>query len=460
MNPESFRKRFAEISSELERIVAEGEIPGISCGVRFGDTVETASFGVTNTNHPLNVNDEAFFQIGSITKTFVALAVMRLVDAGRIDLERPVKELLEDFALSDKGAEEKITVKHLLTHTSGMKGDYFKDFGYGKDALEKMVKSMSAIPQINPPGKILSYCNSGFYVAGRAIEVFTGKPFEEAINEMVSKPLELDKIRFFPEEIITERFAVGHQIEKEHISIARPWHIGRAMHPAGGIITNVKDLLKYSAFYFAESAPRRSGIISEDSFEALTTGKIDASPASKVALGWFVEEIEGVKVLQHGGGTNGQISLLIIVPDLNFSAAILTNSSEGSKATSIFTRIVIESILGLSPTTLTPANDALERAEKILGMYIGEMSDLDIFKKDGKLFIREIPRGGFPEEDSEPAPPSLPQEVSISEEGLLINHSEPYLSNAGEFMPDPSSEVAELRIGLRIYKRSLSNEIL
>ena len=92
---------------------------------------------------------------------------MRLVDAGRIDLERPIKELLEDFVLSDKGAEEKITMKHLLTHTSGTKGDYFKDFGYGKDALEKLVRNMSSLPQINPPGRILSYCNSGFYVAGR-----------------------------------------------------------------------------------------------------------------------------------------------------------------------------------------------------------------------------------------------------------------------------------------------------
>ncbi|WP_367361866.1 hypothetical protein [Mesotoga sp.] len=57
-------------------------------------------------------------------------------------------------------------MKHLLTHT-GMKGDYFKDFGYGKDALEKLVRNMSSLPQINPPGRILSYCNSGFYVAGR-----------------------------------------------------------------------------------------------------------------------------------------------------------------------------------------------------------------------------------------------------------------------------------------------------
>ncbi|MBN2219460.1 MAG: beta-lactamase family protein [Kosmotogaceae bacterium] len=456
MNLGDYKNGFSNVAAELEKVVSEGKIPGLSCGIRFGESVETATCGVTNLNHPLEVNDDTFFQIGSITKTFVALAVMRLVDRGRLDLERPLRDYLPSFKLSDGEAEKRLTMRHLLTHTSGLKGDYFKDFGYGNDALENMVHSMSALPQINPPGKILSYCNSGFYVAGRVIEVITGKPFEEAICELVSKPLDLDKIRFFPEEIITERFAVGHQVEREQISVARPWHIGRAMHPAGGIVTNVKDLLKYSAFYFAESFPIRSGIISEDSFKALTTGRIDASPASRVALGWFVEEIEGIKVLQHGGGTNGQISLLIIVPDLNFSAAILTNSSEGSKATSVFTRIVIESLLGLSPASLAPANDALKRAEKIVGMYIGEMSDLNIFKEDSKLFIREIPRGGFPEEDSKPAPPSLPQEMSISEEGFLIDQSEPFLSSAGEFMLDPSGEVAKLRIGLRIYKKAAS----
>ncbi|PVD15412.1 hypothetical protein V512_000425 [Mesotoga sp. Brook.08.105.5.1] len=451
MNLRSFRKRFAEITSELEKLVTEGEIPGISCGVRFKDTVETASLGVTNINHPLKVSDETFFQIGSITKTFVALAVMRLVDAGRIDLERPIKELLEDFALSDKGAEEKITMKHLLTHTSGMKGDYFKDFGYGKDALEKLVRNMSSLPQINPPGRILSYCNSGFYVAGRVIEAVTGKTFEEAIIELVSKPLGLENIHFFPEDIITERFAVGHLITEDRISVALPWAVGRAIHPAGGIITNIKELLNYSAFYFSDRASDRNGIISDDSFTKLITGKIDASPASKVALGWFVEEIDGVATIQHGGGTNGQISLLMVFPEIDFSAAILTNSNEGSKATSLFSRMIVEDLLELNPVITEPATNYLERAEKIAGLYRGEMSDLEIFIEQGKSFIKEIPRVGFPDEDSEPAPPSTPQEISISDEGFIINLSEPYLASAGEFIVNESGRIEGLRIGLRIY---------
>jgi hypothetical protein len=91
----------------------------------------------------------------------------------------------------------------------------------------------------------------------------------------------------------------------------------------------------------------------------LTTGRIDASPASRVALGWFVKEIEGVKVLQHGCRVNGQISLLAVLLDLNLSA-VLTNSNDGSKATSIFTRMVIEKLLGLSPIILVSASDELE----------------------------------------------------------------------------------------------------
>ncbi|CCU85133.1 hypothetical protein BG32_10170 [Mesotoga sp. HF07.pep.5.2.highcov] len=91
----------------------------------------------------------------------------------------------------------------------------------------------------------------------------------------------------------------------------------------------------------------------------MTTGRIDASPASRVALGWFVKEIEGVKVLQHGCRVNGQISLLAVLLDLNLSA-VLTNSNDGSKATSIFTRMVIEKLLGLSPIILVSASDELE----------------------------------------------------------------------------------------------------
>jgi len=117
-----------------------------------------------------------------------------------------------------------------------------------------------------------------------------GKTFEEAIIELVSEPLGLENIHFFPEDIITERFTVGQLIAEDRISIiARPWAVGRTIHPAGGIVTNIKELLNYSAFYFSGRASDRNGIISVDSFTKLITGKIDASPALKVALGWSLK---------------------------------------------------------------------------------------------------------------------------------------------------------------------------
>jgi len=162
-----------------------------------------------------------------------------------------------------------------------------------------------------------------------------------------------------------------------------------------------------------------------------------------------------VATIQHGGGTNGQISLLMVFPEMDFSAAILTNSNEGSKATSLFSRMVVEDLLGLNPV-IEPATNYLERVEKIAGLYKGEMSDLEIFIEQGKRFIKEIPRVGFPDEDWEPAPPSTPQEISISGGGFVINLSEPYLASAGEFIVNESGRIEGLRIGLRIYNEILS----
>ncbi|HPE53904.1 MAG TPA: serine hydrolase domain-containing protein [Mesotoga prima] len=170
----------------------------MSCRICFGETVDTASYGVTNLSNPLKVNEDNFFQISSITKTFVALAVMRLADRGRVDLERPLLDYLPNFKLSDGETEKRLTMKHLLIQLSG-KGDYFKDFRFGKNVMGNMVKITLTLPQINPPGNDYFVLQFRFHVASRVIEAITGKPFEEAINELVSKPLDLDKIRFSPE---------------------------------------------------------------------------------------------------------------------------------------------------------------------------------------------------------------------------------------------------------------------
>src|SRR5687767_1537444 len=114
-------------------------VPGVSVGILHDGDEVSAGFGVTNIEHPQQVDEGTLFQIGSTTKTFTATVMMRLVEEGKVDLDKPVVTYLPKFRLADEDAARRATVQHLLTHTGGWLGDYFDDFGRGDDALRRVV---------------------------------------------------------------------------------------------------------------------------------------------------------------------------------------------------------------------------------------------------------------------------------------------------------------------------------
>jgi CubicO group peptidase (beta-lactamase class C family) len=139
-------------------------------------------FGVTNVGHPVPVDADTLFRIGSTTKTFTATAMMRLVEQGRVDLRAPVRTYLLDFALSDAAVANSVTVRQLMNHSAGWLGDDYGDFGRGDDALARYVAAMKQLPQLPPLGQVFAYNNAAFVVAGRVIESLTGKPYETALH--------------------------------------------------------------------------------------------------------------------------------------------------------------------------------------------------------------------------------------------------------------------------------------
>ncbi len=138
---------------------------------------------MTSIENPLPVTPDTLFQVGSISKTFTATALMMLMEAGKVDLDTPVRAYLPDFQLSDESVAARVTLRHLLTHTGGWLGDYFNDFGFGDDAQAKMLIEIAKLPQLTPLGEVWSYCNTGFNIAGRIIEVITGQSYEAVIKE-------------------------------------------------------------------------------------------------------------------------------------------------------------------------------------------------------------------------------------------------------------------------------------
>src|SRR5579872_493846 len=201
---------FDDVTAAVRQAMAETATPGVALGLWHAGEEQHAGLGVTSVENPLEVTPETLFQIGSITKTFTATTAMRLVERGDLDLDAPLRTYLPGLALADEDVAARVTMRHLLTHMGGWVGDYFDDQGPGDDALARIVARLVNAPQLTPLGSVWSYNNAGFYLAGRVIEVVSGKRYEDAVQELVLDPLELRQTFFFAEQVMTRRFAVGH----------------------------------------------------------------------------------------------------------------------------------------------------------------------------------------------------------------------------------------------------------
>jgi CubicO group peptidase (beta-lactamase class C family) len=437
------------VASDFERVcdavrasMDETRTPGVAVGLLHDGEEHVAAFGVTSRENPLEVTPDTLFQIGSITKTFTATAAMRLVERGGLELDAPLRAYLPELALRDEQVAERVTMRHLLTHTGGWVGDHFEDFGAGDDALARMCASLSALPQLTPLGELWSYCNSGFSLAGRVIEVVSGAPYERAVRELVLDPLGLERTFFFADDVMTRRFAVGHLPGDDGTpTVARPWSIGRAHHPAGGLSSTVRELLRYARFQLGGG----EGVLTRASLDELQADQLEVGPASEHAgLAWAISDRAGVRVAGHDGGTYGQISRLFFVHEHGLACAVLTNHLRGDRVTAAVRAAALEAIGAREPEREPIAVDA----EEYLGTYTGPLFDVELTRSDGGLVLVWTSKGGFPTKESPPLPSPPPEPVAFYERDRLFTTEGP--PGTAEFLRAPDGSIAWFRVGGRV----------
>lgn len=443
--------KFSAIGRYIRKEMKRLQVPGVAIGIYNQGEESAAGFGVTNVEHPLPVTVGTLFQTGSISKTFTGTLMMMLVEQRKVDLDAPVRTYLKDFRVQDEEVSRKVTVRQLLTHMGGWVGDYFNDFGNGDDALDKMVRDIGRMEQIQPLGTIWSYNNTGFNVASRIIEVVTQKPYEQAMQEMLLTPLGLDMTFFFPSDIlITHRFVVGHQIVKGKVQVARPWAIGRAGNGVGGVVSTVRDLLKYARFHMSNG---KKNVITGKSLKAMRVPQADAGARGMMGITWFIRQVGDLTAYAHGGATNGQQAYFFFLPKEDFACAILTNSDDGN----IITAGVFSKILELYFNTIAKLPETMEISTRKLQEYAGrykigtECFDLKV--KGKHLIYHHIPLGGFPNPDTPPGPAMPPMRFAFYEKDKIIGLDEPYKNAQGEFFRDEQGRLQFFRIGGRAHKK-------
>jgi CubicO group peptidase (beta-lactamase class C family) len=414
----------------------ELQVPGVAVGILRDREERHECFGVTSVENPLPVTPETRFQIGSVGKTFTGTVVLYLVDDGLLDLDRPVRGYLPDLVLADAEATEKVTLRHLLSHTGGWAGDYFDDTGWGDDALARYVDAMRTLPQLTPVGALWSYNNAGFALVGRVIEVVTGEPFEHVVKRLVFDPLELPASTYWPWEVMTERFSVGHLGEAGDARVARPWPDGRSAHPAGGIASTTPDLLRYARLHL-DPPP---------ALQPMQVRQADAAEEGEwVGLTWYGDDRFGT--LRHSGGTLGQTSILVLQPATGFALAVLTNHSPRGQ-------LVIDAALAAAGLK-SPPPARLDHAsvDRYTGVYETALGRVTVSAGDQGIRLESKGYGGFPKRDSPPPPDLPPMDAYFYTPDRWIVSGGPLDGMRGHFITHGNGEVAWLRIAGRLYRR-------
>lgn len=327
-----------ELENLVEKLVQESGCPGASAAVQRGDEVLTGAAGYVNLRTRVETTPDSIFQIGSNTKVYNATLVMQLVDEGKLDLDQPVIEVLPEFKLADAEATRTLTVRHLLTHTSGIDGgDYIADFGRGADALQLYVASLADIGLVHPIGKFHSYCNAATIVAGRVVEVLTGLPWVDALRARLIEPLGLTETVSLPEEAVLFRVAAGHKPSEEkggQPELYETWSLPFGNAPAGSVINaSARDLCAFGQFHLNKGVGLNgTRVLSENSAMAMREiqfPEVTQRDGGGQGIGWFVGKQGPFEVLSHGGGTFGQTSSFMVLPEQGVSISVLTNGPGG-----------------------------------------------------------------------------------------------------------------------------------
>lgn len=448
------RDKWEGLSEFVRQIMKEKMVPGVAVGIWHEEEMAVAGFGVTNVDHPLPVTPDTLFQIGSITKTFTGTAVMHLVEAGQLDLDATVRSYLPNFRVSDGDAAAQATLRHLLTHTGGWAGDFFHDTGLGEDALTRYVADMADLMQLAPIGAVWSYNNAGFGVAGAIIERVTGKPYHVALRELVLEPLELTHVYFDPGDVLVHRFAVGHGRQNGVLQVATPWTLPRYVAPLGGIVTRVADLLQYGRFHLGDGVTSLgTRLLTAESVAAMQTPQVILWDKESWGLTWRVDDSFGARLVEHGGGTKGQISRLTLVPQHNFALVIFTNAEHGDGLVQAVRRAALQSYLGIEAVLPKPMHAKPDELAQFVGRYGRPFMDVELGILGGRLTAQIIYKGGFPTEEVPPPPPPPPLTLDLCAPDRLIALNGPMKDALVDVIRLPDGSIGWLRIGGRLHQR-------
>jgi CubicO group peptidase (beta-lactamase class C family) len=352
----------------LAEFAASHRVPGAVCGVLLDGETAVAAHGLANVATGVEATADTLFQIGSLSKLYTTTLVLQAHSAGVLALDEPVRSQLQEFSVGDPGATLEITPRHLLTHTSGIAGDHLLNTGANDDALQRYVATLAALGQAHAPDESYSFCNTGFGVLGRMIELCTGGSFDRSLRRRLTRPLGCGATLTLPQHLLLRRVAAGHNQRPGGEPVRQPrWTLTRANGPMGGIVSTAEDVLAFARMHLESGvAADGSEIVPAAAVELMTEPHLDTPvPGEQQALGWTVRRWSDAVCLGQDSDTWGQRAFLRVVPSRDFALCLLTNSPLGAALARDLVPRVAADLLDLDATPAWAAKPAPDPAEPV-----------------------------------------------------------------------------------------------
>lgn len=369
------------VDAFIKAEMAKQKIPGVSLAVvKDGKPIIVKGFGSANVEHQVPVKPETVFQSGSVGKQFTAMAVMMLVEEGKIGLDEKISKYLGEVP----EGWANVTVRHLLTHTGGLT-DYPQDFDFRKDYTEdELLKRAKEVPTAFAPGEKWDYSNLGFVTLGIIIHKVSGKFYGDFLKERVFGPLGMTTARIISEADIVPNRAAGYRLRNGELK-NQEW-VSPSLNTTadGALYLTALDMIRW------DEALTNGKLISKASYDAMWSPvKLNDGRTHPYGFGWGVRSVNGKRVIEHGGAWQGFKAHIARFPDSKLTVIVFANLAQANQsrlANGVAAIIDPE----LKPKPITDADPALTAGTKeLLQAVLDGKADMNRFTPEMQKAIAQ-----------------------------------------------------------------------
>lgn len=345
----------------IERFVVEQlaawEVPGCAvAAVRHGQVELAGGWGLRDREAELPVTPDTLFAIGSVTKAFTATAVGALVDEGRLEWDRPLRDYVPGVRLHDPFVSDRLTVVDLLSHRSGLPRHDLTWVGQPGRSRTEIVRSLRFLPLSRDLRQEWQYCNLGYLVAGHVVETLSGVPWEDFMRSRLLQPLGMRRSNLSVDEMLADADHAAAYTRRDGVIVPVPQRPMPAMAPAGAINSSAADMARWLLAQLAGGQLDGATVMSPATARRQLTPHM-LTPAGEempgllqyaYGLGWAIGRYREHRLAMHSGGIDGFQTYCMLLPDDGIGVAVLTNTSASAMHAVVACR-VLDELLGTEP---------------------------------------------------------------------------------------------------------------